>query len=112
MHRCRRRLAARWQLSLPPLLRTPPAPRTAADPFSLLVVMTERHPFLGKVVTGRVAAGSVGLGDRLKVLWKDGERWMADGACGWPLDQGRRRRRAGVLAAGGVEGGVPRQLPL
>eukprot|EP00887_Chlorella_sp_A99_P000494 scaffold17.g494.t1 len=46
-----------------------PAPRGSADaPFSMLVVMTERSPFLGKVVTGRVHSGSVGVGDRLKVL--------------------------------------------
>jgi hypothetical protein len=35
--------------------------------------MSERHPFLGKIVTGRVHSGSVALGDRLKVLWRDGE---------------------------------------
>ena len=45
----------------------------AADPFSVLVVMSERHPFLGKIVTGRVHSGSVAVGDRLKVLWRDGE---------------------------------------
>ena len=36
--------------------------------------MTERHPFLGKIVTGRIHSGSVAVGDRLKVLWKEGER--------------------------------------
>lgn len=58
---------------------------TLADPFSLLVVMSERHPFLGKIVTGRVASGSVALGDRLKVLWKDGERGLSGhgGSAGW-----------------------------
>ena len=47
---------------------------TTADPFSFLVVMTERHSFLGKIVTGRVHSGTVALGDRVKVLWRDGER--------------------------------------
>lgn len=37
------------------------------------MVISERHPFLGKIVTGRVHSGSVAVGDRLKVLWKDGE---------------------------------------
>lgn len=44
-----------------------------ADPFSFLVVMTERHAFLGRIATGRVHSGSVAVGDRIKVLWKDGE---------------------------------------
>ncbi|KAL4439803.1 hypothetical protein ABPG75_002804 [Micractinium tetrahymenae] len=63
--------------SMAPLLDTllqhvPPPPAQHLNPFSFLVVMTERHPFLGKIVTGRVHSGSVAVGDKLKVLWKDG----------------------------------------
>lgn len=48
--------------------------------------MTERHPFLGKIVTGRIHSGSVAVGDKLKVLWKDGE-WRLEASmwCSLPL---------------------------
>ncbi|GAB4823663.1 hypothetical protein N2152v2_010709 [Parachlorella kessleri] len=46
-----------------------PAPAgNLADPFSFLVVMTEKDPFLGKIVTGRIHSGSVAVGDRIKLL--------------------------------------------
>ena len=54
----------------------PPRTPLPTEPFSFLVVMTERHPFLGKIVTGRIHSGSVAVGDKLKVLWKDGERQL------------------------------------
>lgn len=56
-----------------PLLRAlqqhvpPPAVSTDA-PFAMLVAMTERDSFLGRIATGRIAAGSVRLGDRLRVV--------------------------------------------
>ncbi|EFN51124.1 hypothetical protein CHLNCDRAFT_141310 [Chlorella variabilis] len=64
--------------SMAPLLEAllahvpPPPSANLQDPFSFLVVMTERHSFLGKIVTGRVHSGTVALGDRVKVLWRDG----------------------------------------
>lgn len=75
-----------------------------AEPFSFLVVMTERHPFLGKIVTGRVHSGSVAVGDRLKVLWRDGEpppRSLAS----------LRPQLTCPPAAGGVETGPPGHTP-
>ncbi|KAI3431850.1 hypothetical protein D9Q98_010602 [Chlorella vulgaris] len=64
--------------SMAPLLEAlvkyvpPPPSESLQDPFSFLVVMTERHAFLGRIATGRVHSGSVAVGDRIKVLWKDG----------------------------------------
>ena len=67
-----------WRQPVCPLATVASGPGVILDyaawyPFSFLVVMSERHPFLGKIVTGRVHSGSVAVGDRLKVLWRDGE---------------------------------------
>jgi len=56
-----------------PLLRAlrehvPPPTGDPEAPFSMLVVMTERDQFLGRIATGRVASGSVSIGDRVKVV--------------------------------------------
>ena len=48
--------------------RTPPPPGSRADPFRLLVSMIEHDPFVGRLVTGRVASGEVKVGDRVKAL--------------------------------------------
>jgi GTP-binding protein len=46
-----------------------PAPRGCTQqPFALLVSMIERDPFFGRLVTGRVFDGALGIGDTLKVL--------------------------------------------
>ena len=50
-------------------------PAPAGDPqapFSMLVAMLERDAHLGRVATGRVAAGVAKVGDRLKVLHHSG----------------------------------------
>ena len=77
----------------------------ATEPFSFLVVMTERHPFLGKIVTGRIHSGSVAVGDRMKVLWKDGEGLLqgafvcllGDAGCVAAKCCGRMVRGSGLL---------------
>ena len=56
-----------------PLLRAlrdnVPAPAVdPSAPFSMLVVMTERDSFLGRIATGRIASGSVTIGDKVKVI--------------------------------------------
>lgn len=61
-----------------PLLDTvldhvPPPPVNPTEPFALLVAMIEHDPHLGKVATGRVAAGEARIGDRLKLLSPVGE---------------------------------------
>ena len=51
------------------ILRHVPAP--AADPsapFALCVAMIERDPYVGRLATGRVAAGRARVGDRVRVL--------------------------------------------
>ncbi|KAA8495706.1 GTP-binding protein TypA/BipA-like [Porphyridium purpureum] len=42
-------------------------------PFSFLVTMISRDPFLGKMVTGKVHSGTAFVGDQVKVLTRDGE---------------------------------------
>ena len=60
-----------------PLLETivrhvpPPEDRTA-DAFAMLVAMVEHDSFLGRVATGRVAAGQAKAGDRVRVLHHSG----------------------------------------
>ena len=64
-------------LSVEPLLETivrhvpPPEDRTA-DAFAMLVAMVEHDSFLGRVATGRVAAGQAKAGDRVRVLHHSG----------------------------------------
>ncbi|KAG2485042.1 hypothetical protein HYH03_016141, partial [Edaphochlamys debaryana] len=61
--------------SMAPLLETiaahvpPPATATALDrPFAMGVAMIERDPYVGRIVTGRVASGRVRIGDKVRVL--------------------------------------------
>lgn len=63
--------------SVEPLLDTivrhiPPPADTTADPFAMLVAMVEHDSFLGRVATGRVAAGKAKVGDRIRVLHHTG----------------------------------------
>jgi GTP-binding protein len=50
------------------LERVPPPEGDPAAPFSMLAVWTEADPYLGRIVSGRVASGSVAVGDRVRVL--------------------------------------------
>jgi GTP-binding protein len=51
------------------VLRHVPPPSGAADaPFSMVVTMMERDPYLGRIVTGRVASGRAHVGDALRAL--------------------------------------------
>lgn len=70
--------AAPGAASMAPLLdalisHVPPPPDRTAEPFSFLVVLTERDNFLGRVATGRIATGAVAVGDAVKVLRHTGE---------------------------------------
>lgn len=47
--------------------------------FRMVVTMMERDNYLGRLVTGRVASGSVKVGDRLKALQR-----ASSGAAGTP----------------------------
>ena len=60
--------------------RTPPPLGSRADPFALLVSMIEHDPFVGRLVTGRVASGEVKVGDRVKALTAAAAAAGADGA--------------------------------
>src|SRR5690606_27742616 len=51
-----------------------PAPIVRKDePFAFLVTMLDSDPFLGRVLTGRVEAGRVKVGDNVKALSRDGK---------------------------------------
>ena len=61
------------QRSVAPLLdvllaRVPPPPGSARAAFKMLVSMIEHDAFVGRLVTGRVASGSVEVGDRVKAM--------------------------------------------
>ena len=57
------------------VLRAIPAPRVLEGAaFRMLVTQMEVDPFLGKMVLGRVASGSVKLGDAIVSLSREGER--------------------------------------
>ena len=64
--------------SMAPLLdaileHVPPPPGDPQGQFAMLVTMTERDSFLGRVATGRIASGQVKVGDKIKVLRHSGE---------------------------------------
>ncbi|KFI28091.1 translational GTPase TypA [Paenirhodobacter enshiensis] len=44
------------------------------EPFQMLATTLGSDPFLGRILTGRVEAGSLKVGDTLKALSRDGER--------------------------------------
>lgn len=47
----------------------PPLPAVTTDEhFRMVVTMMEKDNYLGRLVTGRIASGSVKVGDRLKAL--------------------------------------------
>src|SRR5690606_28273741 len=50
-----------------------PAPTVEEGPFRMLVTAIERNPFLGRVLTGRVASGQVRAGDAVHSLSRDGK---------------------------------------
>ena len=64
--------------SMDPLLdaileHVPPPPGSPSGHFSMLVTMTERDSFLGRVATGRIASGQVKVGDKIKILRHNGK---------------------------------------
>src|SRR5690606_25652779 len=48
------------------------APEIEDGPFRMLVTTIERSPFLGRVLTGRIASGAVRAGDAVHSLARDG----------------------------------------
>ena len=76
--------APKSQRSVAPLLdvllaRVPPPPGSARAAFKMLVSMIEHDAFVGRLVTGRVASGSVEVGDRVKAMRRGGDD-ASDGA--------------------------------
>jgi GTP-binding protein len=47
-------------------------PEIEEEPFRMLVTTIERNPFLGRVLTGRIASGQVKAGDYVHTLSRDG----------------------------------------
>ena len=45
-------------------------------PFAMLVAMIDRDPFLGRVATGRIAAGSAAVGDTVRLLDASGKQQL------------------------------------
>ena len=72
------------------VLRHVPAPTVEEGPFRLLGTILEANPYLGRVVTGRIASGSVKPNQAAKVLDRDGKL----------IEQGRVSK---VLAFRGLE---------
>ncbi|MCA3485691.1 MAG: translational GTPase TypA [Rhodobacter sp.] len=59
------------------ILRHVPAPRQIAqvnEPFRMLATTLSADPFIGRILTGRVEAGTLSVGETLKALSRTGER--------------------------------------
>ncbi len=54
------------------VLRHVPAPKVEPGPFRMLGTLLEADPYLGRLITGRVASGSVKPNQTIKVLSRDG----------------------------------------
>lgn len=68
--------------SMSPLLdaileHVPAPPGDPSGPFAMLVTMTERDSFLGRVATGRIASGQIKVGDKIRTLRHSGELFSA-----------------------------------
>lgn len=59
----------------------PPRGADTAEPFAFLAAMLSRDPYLGRIATGRVAAGCVTPGQRVVLVASDGTK-RADGRVG------------------------------
>ncbi|MEJ2118598.1 MAG: GTP-binding protein, partial [Alphaproteobacteria bacterium] len=67
-----------------------PPPGTSTGPFQMLATTIEADPYLGRILTGRIIAGTVKPGQMIKVLSRDGKL----------VEQGRVSK---VLAFRGLE---------
>jgi GTP-binding protein len=59
------------------IVRHVPAPRQiaqAGEPFRMLATTLSADPFIGRILTGRVEAGTLSVGETLKALSRTGER--------------------------------------
>ncbi|CAI5477032.1 unnamed protein product [Closterium sp. Yama58-4] len=70
--------AAKGESGVMPILeaildRVPPPVVDPAAPFQMLVSLIDRDPFLGRLLIGRIASGSVRVGDRVRALMRDSE---------------------------------------
>ena len=69
----RKDLSALFEL----IVRHVPSPKQqarAAEPFQMLATTLSADPFIGRILTGRVEAGTLKAGTTLKALTRDGER--------------------------------------
>ncbi|CAI5492221.1 unnamed protein product [Closterium sp. Naga37s-1] len=70
--------AAKGESGVVPILeaildRVPPPVVDPTAPFQMLVSLIDRDPFLGRLLIGRIASGSVRVGDRVRALMRDSE---------------------------------------
>jgi GTP-binding protein len=72
------------------ILKHVPAPRTEPGSFRMLGTILEANPFLGRIITGRISAGSVKPNQSIKALDRNGN----------VLEQGRVSK---ILAFRGIE---------
>ncbi|MBB6260563.1 GTP-binding protein [Paenochrobactrum gallinarii] len=72
------------------VLQHVPAPKVQEGPFRMIGTILEADPFLGRIITGRIASGSIKPNQSVKVLAQDGT----------VLENGRASR---VLAFRGIE---------
>jgi len=54
------------------VLRHVPAPQVEAGPFRMIGTILEANPFLGRIITGRIASGTLKPNQAVKVLHHDG----------------------------------------
>lgn len=80
-----------------------PAPNVSLDePFSFIITMLSRDPFIGRIATGRVCSGSATVGDTVHVVSQDGKRKNNARITKIMASRGLKRQDISIASAGDI----------
>lgn len=80
-----------------------PCPKVSLDePFSFIITMLSRDPFLGRIATGRVCSGIATVGDPVHVVSRDGVRRKNAKITKIMASRGLKRQDIPVASAGDI----------
>lgn len=80
-----------------------PPPKVSLDePFSFIITMLSRDPFLGRIATGRVCAGTACVGDTVHVVSRDGVRRKNAKITKIMASRGLKRQEIPAASAGDI----------
>lgn len=80
----------------------PPPNASLDEPFSFVITMLSRDPFIGRIATGRVCSGSATAGDVVHVVSRDGVRRKNAKITKIMASRGLKREEISTAAAGDI----------